>query len=110
MKTLVAEDVERQIAASEAELRDPDGRAARLWERMRIVPEQWHHEQYAGVEPFWVIGILGRRCLYFNSGEGGWGWGRYARWGHISEYHCQQDEIHHVVFQTLFAVDNGGTG
>ncbi len=110
MRELTAEEVEKEIAVSEAELCVPDGRATRLWERIRIDPEQWCQEQYPGNGPFWVIGVLGRRCLYLNSVEGGWGWGRYARWGQVSEYHWEQLDIHHVVFQTLFAIDNGGTG
>ena len=110
MRELTTEDVDREIAASETELHEPDGRAARLWERIRIAPEQWSHEQYPSIGPFWVIGILGKRCLYFNSVEGGWGWGRYTHWGSIKEYQWQNDEIHHVVFLTLYAIDIGGTG
>ena len=57
-----------------------------------------------------VVGIVGRRCLYFNLVEHGWGWGRFSEWGTISEYHWQQDELHHVIGQTLFAIDSGGDG
>ena len=59
---------------------------------------------------FWVIAVLGNRCLHFNHVEGGWGWGRFEQWGKISEYHWQDLDIHHVVLQPLFAIDNGGTG
>ncbi len=104
------EEVEKEIAESECELREPDERAIRLWERIRIAPDRWSQEQYPGGKQFWVIAVLGNRCLYFNEVEGGWGWGRYERWGMISGYHCQQNEIHHIVFQTLFAIDHGGTG
>jgi hypothetical protein len=44
--------------------------------------------------------------MYFNFVEGGWGWGRYEQWGRIESYHWQQDEIQHVVFQLLLAIDN----
>ncbi|MFC1833614.1 hypothetical protein ACFL2Q_02625 [Thermodesulfobacteriota bacterium] len=108
MRQLAPEDLDKEIVVSEAALREPDGRAIRLWERMRIVPEKWSQEQYPGVGLVWVIGILGSRCLYLNSVEGGWGWGEYLRWGQISEYHWEQLEIHQVVFQTLFAIDKGG--
>lgn len=110
MRKLTANDVDREIAESEAELRELDKRAMRLWERIRIAPEQWSQEQYKGAGPFWVVGILGKQCLYLNSVEGGWGWGRYVRWGKVGEYHWEQLEIYHVVLQTLFAIDNGGAG
>jgi hypothetical protein len=57
-----------------------------------------------------VIAILGTRCLYFNHVEGGWGWGHFSEWGRIADYHWQQDEVAHVVNQTLFAIDEGGAG
>lgn len=101
--------VQQEIAAAADELR-ADERALRFWHRMHIPPQHWSHKQYPGAELFWVIALLGERCLYFNSVEGGWGWGRYKAHGNISEYHYQQDEIHQVVFQTLFAIDHGGTG
>jgi hypothetical protein len=85
-------------------------RPLRLWERIRIEPRRWSHNQYPDTVPFRVIGIIGNRCMYLNEVEGGWGWGRYDEWGRISQYHWQQDEIHHTVYQTLFAIDNGGTG
>jgi hypothetical protein len=30
--------------------------------------------------------------------------------GAPSEYHWQQDELHHVVLQTMFAIEEGGKG
>jgi hypothetical protein len=102
-----AEEVAGEIAASECEL---DARSLRLWERVRIAPAPWAQHQYPGGEPFWVVAILGNRCLYLNDVEGGWGWGRFSEWGFVGEYHWQQDDIHHAVGQTLFAIDHGGAG
>jgi hypothetical protein len=110
MREFTNEEIKKEIALSEQTLREPDERVIRLWERMRITPSRWCQEQYPGGKQFWVIAILGTRCLYYNEVEGGWGWGRYEQWGTISAYHWQQDELHHVVFQTLFAIDYGGTG
>ena len=100
-------EVAEEIAKSERGL---DARSLRLWERVRIAPEPWTQHQYPGGQPFWVVAILGNRCLHFNDVEGGWGWGRFSEWGQVGESHCQQDEIHHVVEQTLFAIDHGGAG
>lgn len=104
---LTSDQVGAEIAECESGL---DGRSLRLWERMRIAPLLWRQDQYPGETPFWVVAVLGYRCLYFNYVEGGWGWGRFTEWGRVSEYHCQQDELLHTVEQTLFAIDHGGAG
>lgn len=110
MCPLQLNDVISEIAVAERELNEPDQLALRLWERMRIPPCRWASNQYPGFQSVWVVAILGCRCMYFNEAEGGWGWGRYTSCGTISEYHWQQDEIHHVVFQTAFALREGGDG
>jgi hypothetical protein len=105
-------EVAQEIAGAE---RDLDAKARRLWERIRIAPVLWKQRQYPDEanqysERFWVVAIMGTRCLYFNHVEGGWGWGRFAEWGNVAEYHWQQDEIQLVIVQTLFAIDEGGAG
>jgi hypothetical protein len=110
MKKLIKNNIEKEISEAEDMLREPDERAIRLWERIRIAPQLWSQEQYPDNEPFWVIAAMGHRCLYFNHVEGGWGWGLYEQWGKVSEYHWEVSEIQHVVFQTLFSIDNGGKG
>ncbi len=96
-ENLTEEQVQSEISVAERELSEPDGRAVRLWERIRIPPCLWSQSQYQIDSAFWVIAVLGSRCLYFNHVEAGWGWGRYDEWGKISSYHWQQDEIYHVV-------------
>lgn len=104
---LTLEQVAAEIAECERVLVGPQ---LRLWERMRIAPLLWSQNQYPEENPFWVVAILGCRCMYFNHVEGGWGWGRFAEWGQVGEYHWQQDEIAQTVQQTLFAIDQGGAG
>jgi hypothetical protein len=103
-------EVEKEIALAESKLMEPDERAIRLWKRIQIAPQRWSQKQYPHINQFWVVAVKGFRCLYFNHVEGGWGWGKYDQWGKVSEYHWQDLYIHHVVFQTLFSVDNGGEG
>lgn len=110
MIKLTAKDVAREIVESEAKLREYDERAFRTWKRIRISPELWSQQQYPDIGPVWVVGVMGRRCLYFNGVEGGWGWGQDRKWGQVIDYHCQLDEIYQVVNQTVWATDNGGTG
>jgi hypothetical protein len=110
MKKLTKRGVVRDLKRSEIELREADERAIRFCERIRISPALWAQEQYPESDKVWVIAVMGNRCLYFNHVECGWGWGQFEQWGKVSEYHCQDLDIHHVVLQTLFAIDNIGKG
>ena len=100
-----------EITAAERHLDGLGGRERRLWDRMRIEPERWAQGQYEDLAGFWVVAVLGRRCLYYQPVEAGWGWGRYETWGEISTYHWgDADEINDVVCWTMFALDHGGSG
>ena len=103
---LTRTQIEDEIKTAEHELVGFSGRSIRLWERIKVPASLWTQTQYPIDSTFWVIAILGRRCMYFNFVEGGWGWGDYQEWGRIDTYHWQQDEIQHVVFQLLLAIDN----
>lgn len=46
---LTRAQVESELSESEGELREPDGRAFRLWERVRIPPCLWTHSKYPDV-------------------------------------------------------------
>jgi hypothetical protein len=105
---LTGTQIQDEIEDAERELVEPSGRAIRLWERIKVPASLWTQTQYPIDSTFWVIAIMGDRCLYFNFVEGGWGWGKYHEWGRIDTYHWQQDELQHVVFQLLLAIDNDG--
>ena len=107
---LTATEIQDKIKNAESELFEPDGRADRLWERIKVPASLWAQSQYPTDSRFWVIAIMGTQCMYFNYVEGGWGWGRYQEWGRIETYHWQQDEIQHVVFQMLAAIDREEIG
>lgn len=100
--------IKADITAAELALEELGPRYRELWEHVRIEPQRWGHSQYVPVEPFWVVGLIGQRCLYFNDVEGGWGWGAFKEWGQIAEYHFEQLNIEHVIAQTLIAIDLGG--
>jgi len=104
-------EVQAEIEAAERALTELGDRELRLWERVRVTPSQWIQNQYPNVGPVWVVALMGRRCLYLNQLEGGWGWGRFDVWGTVSEYHWQADlDIQHVIAQTLCGIDHGGLG
>ena len=105
---------EVELAFEEGQIQ-MDDRSRRFWERIRVAPAEWRQAQYSPLpaqpaEPFWVVAVMGTRCLYFNHVERGWGWGYFVVWGTVSTYHWQQGELAQVVAQTLFAIDEGGLG
>jgi hypothetical protein len=110
MRHFSEDEIEAELQATATAVAELGDRELRLWQRIAVTPARWKQQQYPGDGPVWVVGVMGRRCLYFNHMEGGWGWGRFEEWGSVGEYHWQDLEIQHVVSQTLFAIDHGGKG
>jgi hypothetical protein len=110
MSILSLNELLAEIKVAEASITELGERERRFWDRLVISPAKWEQRQYPGARLFWVVAVMGRRCLYYNDVECGWGWGRFEEWGVVREYHWQQDEIQHVVFQTLLAIEEGGEG
>jgi hypothetical protein len=51
------EELVNEIQQSEKVRLEPDGRAIRLWGKIKIEPEHWVQEQYSGEDSFWVIAV-----------------------------------------------------
>jgi len=66
----------------------------RVWEAIRVLPEKWtltpYGDQGGG---FWVVGLIGLRVVWYNDIEDGFNRSHYERYGTISDYHCNQDEL-----------------
>jgi hypothetical protein len=107
---LTETQIESEISKAEDELGHIDTRALCLWHKVKISPALWLQNQYQDIGPFWVIGLLGSHCLYFNFVEGGWGWGKFEKMGEIEEYHWDQLEIQQVMCQTVFSIDHDYQG
>lgn len=110
MQDLTKEEISKEIIEAEKVMDELGDRVRRLWDRICIHPEQWEQNQYPDAGKFWVIAILGYRCLYLNPFEGGWGWGRFKKYGNISEHHWDDAEIQHKIYQVMYAIDYGGSG
>jgi hypothetical protein len=65
----------------------------RVWEAIRILPEKWALTPYGNRGGFWVVGLIGRRVVWYNDIEEGFNRSRYERYGTISDYYCNQDEL-----------------
>ena len=107
MVNISLEVLREEIAAAIHTMDELEPSVRRLWDLVCIPPIQWTQGQYAGAGQLWVIALMGNRCLYYNPIESGWGWGHYLDFGKIYEYHWQQDEIQHAIYQMLVAIEKG---
>lgn len=98
--------INAEVNESEIMLACADRRALNLWKQIRVTPAQWTQFQYEDHVQFWVVAVMGQRCIYFNDVESGWGWGSFQTWGRIDEYHWEQLEIHHLLNQAIWLIDN----
>jgi hypothetical protein len=66
----------------------------RVWEAIRVPPQKWMLTPY-GIQGggFWVVGLIGRTVVWYNDIEEGFNRSRYERYGTISDYYCNQDDL-----------------
>ena len=88
---ITIEEVYDKILVTEKEL---TGDLLNFWELIRIHPEKWIEETY-GKEGngFWVVGLIGRKVIYYNDIEDGLNVSDYKTYGTIDNYFCNQDEL-----------------
>lgn len=80
----------------------------RLWEAIRIEPEKWQQHPYGDQgKGFWVVGLIGRTVLWYNDIEDGFNRSRFAVYGTIDDYWCNQDELEVAVQYVLTALEHG---
>lgn len=65
-----------------------------LWKKIKIIPEKWTQDPWGEKgNGFWVVAIIGKKCLYYNDIEDGFNWSQYNEYGIIQDYMCDQDTI-----------------
>lgn len=63
-----------------------------LWRRVAIVPEKCARSPWGDEGGgFWVVGVAGANCVYYNDLEDGFNVSAFERWGAIGAYFCNQD-------------------
>ncbi len=73
-----------------------------LWNKIKVSPVKWQLDPWGNEGGgFWVVGIIGNQCLYYNDIEAGFNWGAYKEFGKIEEYFCDQDDINIAVCKLL---------
>jgi len=79
-----------------------------LWDLVRIPPEKWCQNPWG--DPgggFWVVGLIGRQIIWYNDIEHGFNVSRYETIGTIAKYWCNQDDLHHVIWQLRQQIESG---
>ncbi len=85
-----------------------DPRARRLWEAIRIDPEKWQLPPYGDTgHGFWVVALIGQSVIWYNDVEEGFNRSRYAAYGTIGDYWCNQDELEVTVGYLMNALEMG---
>jgi hypothetical protein len=70
----------------------------RLWDCIRIQPAKWQETTYGDEGGgFWAVGILGGSVFWYNDIEDGFNVSRYSTYGELSQYWCNQDDLHHRI-------------
>ena len=85
------EEIYDLILETEKEL---NGDLLNFWELTKIYPEKWNEDTY-GKEGggFWVVGLIGRKVIYYNDIEEGFNISNYKTYGTIDNYFCNQDKL-----------------
>jgi hypothetical protein len=96
------DELNHEISDSEAEMNaDHLG----LWQQIRINPEKWQLSPWGDLGGgFWVVGILGRKVIWYNDIEDGFDISHYDSYGIIGEYLCNQLELHHAIYRLWKAI------
>jgi hypothetical protein len=94
-----------QIAAGEKAM---DVALLPMWQAIRVEPAKWQLHPWGDMGGgFWVVAIFGQYVLWFNDIEGGFNLSRYRAFGKIDEYCCNQDELHHSIYQVQQLMQSG---
>lgn len=88
---LTRAELDELISQGEAEM---DGPQREFWRRIRIEPEKWAQSPWGDEGGgFWVVAVIGQRCIWYNDIEHGFNTSRFEKFGTIAEYWCNQDDL-----------------
>ena len=76
---------------------------------IKINPEKWTEPDYGSEGGgFWVVGICGKKVIWFNDIEDGFNISDYNEYGKIEGYYCNQDELRWTVTHLFDLIKFGG--
>jgi len=86
--------------------REMSPQLSRLWHVIRVDIAKWQLSPWGDLgNGFWVVGVIGNQVLWYNDIEDGFNWSAYSTFGVIGEYWCNQDELHHSIYQLQSRLD-----
>ena len=69
-----------------------------FWKRIRIRPKKWSLSPIGDLGGgFWVVAVIGQKCVWFNDIEDGFNISEFDEFGIIRDYECNQTELSHLV-------------
>ncbi|WP_284652406.1 hypothetical protein [Flavobacterium terrisoli] len=73
---------------------DLEGEIMEFWKSIKVEPKKWA-EKELGDEcgGFWVVAVYKNKVIWYNDIEDGFNISEFEKFGEISEYRCEQDEI-----------------
>ena len=88
---ITSDELDAMIEAAELDMEPP---VLELWKTLRIRPAKWQLSPWGDMGGgFWVVAVIGDRCIWYNDIEDGFNISRYQAVGHILEYWCSQTEL-----------------
>ena len=56
---------------------------------------------------FWVVGLIGKKVIWFNDIEEGFNISNYSIHGQIDDYNCNQDKLDWVIQRLYHSIEFG---
>lgn len=80
-----------------------------FWQLIRIDPEKWSEPEFGSEGGgFWVVGVCGKKVIWYNDIEQGFNISDYKTYGKIDGYYCNQDQLNWAVISLFDLVKFGG--
>lgn len=90
-KPATSDALDAMIEAAEFKMEPP---VLEFWKNVRISPVKWNRSPWGNIGGgFWVVGVIGDSCFWYNDIEEGFKIGRYDVVGQIEDYVCNQTEL-----------------
>ena len=89
---------------------DLNGDLWNFWQLIKIEPEKWSEPEFGNEgSGFWVVGICGKKVIWYNDIEDGFNISDYKEYGQIEGYYCNQDELCWAVTRLFDLIKFGGS-